>query len=248
MRFLTQPPPDALSAVVRELWFLDDDGALSAGLPKPHVELVVSLEGLHLWRATPDGPEHDYAQGWVTPLQQAPRYARSVGARRLMGARLEPRLATALFGPLPPGDGRPPPHLSALIGEDADRLRSTLMSAPDIDAVFDRFGAWLEAHITSRAAAIALCDRTLSQRSTRRLYAREVGVSPKRWQLLHRLDRVLRDPELTTAERSLAHLANDHGFADQPHFTREMLRLTGATPTRLRRRSHGTPPHLVRQE
>lgn len=248
MRFLTRPVSNALSPLVRELWLLEDDGALSAGLPKPYVELVISLEGRHWWRAERNRPERLYDTGWVTPLQTGPRYARADGRRRLIGARLEPWLATALFGRLPPGDGAPPPELSSLIGAEAEALRAELLSTGDVDQTFDRLDAWLEAHVAGRADAIRFCMEALSRRSERRRYARDVGVSPKRWQLLHRLDRVLRDPGLADGKRSLAHLAQDHGFSDQPHFSREMVRLTGVTPGRLRRRAGEGPPHLVRED
>ncbi|MCW0047683.1 helix-turn-helix domain-containing protein [Brevundimonas sp. BT-123] len=248
MAFRTCPPPLTLQPMVRELWLLNDGGEMSAGLPKPYVELVVSLTGRHWWRATPDGQEHLYTESWVTPLQDRPRYARAEGGRRLMGARLEPWLATALFGPLSPGDGRPPPKLHDLLGEDAASLRSALVEAPDEATAFERFGTWLERRVAESAADIAFCVDTLSDRSTRRRYAREIGVSPKRWRLLHRLDRVLRDPELARAGRSFAHLAQDHGFSDQAHLCRELMRLTGSTPSRLRRRDRNDPPHLVRQD
>ena len=248
MRFMTEQPPRSLAAVVRELWLLEDDGAMSAGLPKPYVELVVSLEGLHWWRAGPDEPEHPYAESWVTPLQNGPRYARADGGRRLIGARLEPWLASAIFGPLPPGDGHPPPQLVELIGADAITLRGVLLSAANEKLAFEQFASWLEAHISERAGAISFCVDALSERSTRRRYASAVGVSPKRWQLLHRLDRILRDPDLISPASSLAHLAQEHGFADQAHMSRELMRLTGASPSRLRRRDRRGPPHLVRQE
>lgn len=227
---------------------MDDDGALSAGLPKPYVELVVSLHGLHWWRAEPHGVEHRFEHSWVTPLQSAPRYARSDGARRLIGARLEPWLATALFGPLPPGDGRPPIRLTELIGQDAGALRESLLSATDEESAFEILGIWLEMQIRSRATAISFCLDALSERTARRRYARDVGVSPKRWQLLHRLDRLLRDPDSIASTKSLAHLAMAHGFADQSHMSRELLRMTGATASQLRRRNHHGPPHLIRQE
>lgn len=247
MRFLTHPAPESLKEVVRELWLLEDDGSMSAGLPKPYVELVVSLEGLHWWRADPGGPEYPYSESWITPLQEGPRYARSDGGRRLIGARLEPWLATGLFGALPPGDGQPPPMLGALIGEDAATLRVDLLRAADEAMAFEVLCAWLVTHVAGKAIAMSYCIDTWSKRTARRRCATDVGVSPKRWQLLHRLDRVLRDPELTMSTRSLAHLAQDHGFADQAHMTRQLQRLTGATPGSLRRRVHGGPPHLVRQ-
>lgn len=248
MRFVTRPPPSVLHTVIRELWLLEDDGAMSAGLPKPYVELVVSLSGVHWWRAAPDAVEHRYAESWLTPVQDGPRYARADGPRRLMGARLEPWLASALFGPLPPGDGRPPPCLDLLIGDEAAALRRTLMVAPNEPAAFEHFASWLETHVSTKAAAISFCVDTLSARTTRRRYAREMGISPKRWQLLHRLDSLLRDPDLGAKTKPLALLAQEHGFADQAHMSREMKRLTGASPGGLRRRDHRGPPHLVRQD
>lgn len=245
---MTKQPPRAIADVVRELWLLEDDGTMCAGLPKPYVELIVSLEGLHWWRAAPHEPEHRYAESWVTPLQDGPRYARADGGRRLIGARLEPWLASALFGPLPPGDGRPPPQLAELIGADAIALRRALLSAKDESLAFEQFASWLEAYISERADAISFCVNALSERSARRRCKRAVGVSPKRWQLLHRLDRILRDPDLISPASSLAHLAQEHGFADQAHMSRELMRLTGASPSRLRRRDRTGPPHLIRQE
>ncbi len=248
MRFLSQPPPAHLNAVLQEFWLLEDDGAPSAGLPKPYVELVVSLEGRHWWKAEPAQSEHLYVEGWVTPLQHGPRYARAEGCRRLVGARLEPWMATALFGRLPSGDGRPPPHLADLIGEEAGALKELLLSQPDEAALFACFTDWLHAFIGRRPVPASFSVEAASERSARRKYVREVGLSSKQWRLLHRLDRVLRDPNLTTSDRPLAHLAQEHGFSDQSHFTRDLVRLTGATPSRLRRRASDGPPHLLRQD
>lgn len=247
MLFVTQPPPERLRTAIAELWFLEDDGKMSAGLPKPYVELVVSLSGVHWWRAAPGAREYRYLEAWVTPLQQGPRFARAVGSRRLIGARLEPWVAATLFGTLPRGDGTPPPHLAKLIGRSARLLRHQLLKAQDLSARFDCLGNWLDERIfpdclTSNAATAKASARTL-----RRHFAREVGLSPKQWRLLHRLDSVLRDPSLADQNRPLAQLAHEHGYADQPHFNREISRLTGTTPGELRRRPAGCPPHLVRR-
>ncbi len=109
-RFITAAPPAAITQGVFELWQLEDDGRLHAGLPKPYVEVVVSLSGVHWWRPALEGAEHLYCDAWVTPIQSGSRYARAVGRGHLIGARLEPWAALALLGPLPPGDGTPPPR------------------------------------------------------------------------------------------------------------------------------------------
>jgi len=257
MRFVTCPARPAVAACVRELWLLEDDGTPHAGLPKPYVELVVSLSGLHFWRAEPEGAEHIYDHGWVTPLQDAPRHARSEGPRRLIGARLQPWAAVAMFGRLPAGDGGPPPRLRDVIGDEADALRVSILAARDEEAAFCAFQDWLEGRPELRAPAPDFDDLSglrafqmaaragVSARSLRRRFAADLGVSPKQWLRLHRLDKLLRDGDLRTGGEALAQLAQAHGFADQAHMTREVMALTGATPRKLRRNRAEAPPHLL---
>lgn len=256
IRFVTCPPPPGIARAIRELWILDDDGAPAAGLPKPYVELVVSLRGIHWWRSAPAAPEHRFVEGWVTPVQRGPRYARAVGRRHLIGARLEPWAAMALFGPLNAGIGAPPPLLKTLIGGEARRLRARLIAADGDAARFMLLGCWLgsqpilhesgplarEAHANVAALASALRQ---SPRSLRRRFARDAGVSPKTWLTLHRIDRVLRDPGLGDARRTLADLAYAHGYADQSHLSREIARWTGSKPSELRLRPGEVPPHFL---
>lgn len=256
LRFITSATPAPLIGAVQELWLLEDDGELHAGLPKPYVELVVSLSGVHYWRAGPEEPDHRFSSAWLTPLQEGPRYAWSEGPRRLIGARLEPWAAHAIFGLLPRGDGPPPPVLHSLIGDEADRLRASLMSAGDDETRFSRFAGWLSdrpAMRRARPAPTPAYDRTaslakalgVSARSLRRRFGAEFGMAPKRWLRLKRLDCVLRELGSGDGDASLADVAQAHGFADQAHLTRELADLTGATPTVLKRRAAGTPPHLL---
>ena len=256
--FITAAPPAAIAQGVFELWQLEDDGRLHAGLPKPYVEVVVSLSGLVWWRPAMEGAEHLYCDAWVTPIQSGPRYARAVGRRHLIGARLEPWAALALFGPRPPGDGTPPPRLAELWGADEERALVGALRAAGSDAArFALFGRWLAdqsalggerpdfgaladaARAGSLAEALGVHPRTL-----RRNFARAAGLSPKRWLRLHRLDAVLRRSGAGGAEQSLADLAQEMGYADQAHLTRDVAALTGATPAALQRRGPSLPPHL----
>lgn len=255
MRFVTSPPPEALQGSVRELWQLEDDGGFHAGLPKPWVELVVSLAGVHWWRSAPAGREHRFVEGWVTPIQTGPRHARAVGRRALIGARLEPWAARALFGPLPPGDGAPPPRLRALIGPEARTLRRRLLAARGEAERFATLAEWLLAQPALLRAGVDMrplprardlaSAMAVSARSLRRRFAAEIGMPPKRWLELHRLDAVLRALREADDVAPLADIAVRHGFADQAHLSREVGRWTGATPRRLQRRAAGLPPHLL---
>lgn len=259
MQFVTHASSPTISDHVLEMWMLEDNGRCHAGLPKPYVELVVSLSGEHWWRASDQGSEHRYVDAWVTPLQRAPRHARAVGRRHLIGARLNPWSATALFGPLPLGDGTPPPRLASLIGKEAAQLRSWLLEAIDDDSRFARFSDWLcekltrvdnqlryppiELDIVSVAELAKSFDVT--PRSLRRRFAREIGLSPKQWLKLCRLDGVLRDAALGDRTAALAGVALEHGFADQAHLARDIAHLAGTTPATLRRRGLEMPPHLL---
>ncbi len=59
----------------------------------------------------------------------------------------------------------------------------------------------------------------------------EVGLTPKEFARLMRLQATLRALDLTP---SLSALAADAGFSDQAHATRELQRSTGLTPASLR--------------
>jgi AraC-like DNA-binding protein len=258
MRFETHPPPAEVSVAVREMWLLTDDGRPCVGLPKPHVELVISLSGVHWWRPARAAAEQRYVVGWLTPLQSAPRYARAAGRRHLIGARLEPWAATALFGPY--RVDTPPVPLTGLVGAEAGRLRAELRRQPSDDERFAALGAWLAAQPALRetppppSADVAeprvgrlAATMRLSPRTLRRRFAQQVVVGPKRWLQLRRLDAVLRDDALFDPAETFAAVAAAHGFADQAHLAREIARFTGATPTELRSRARDAPPHFLPQ-
>lgn len=72
----------------------------------------------------------------------------------------------------------------------------------------------------------------LDPASVSRGFARAYGVSPKRFRLELRTRTAVR--ALAGWRGTLAELAADHGFADQAHFARAALALTGFTPSQLR--------------
>ncbi len=70
----------------------------------------------------------------------------------------------------------------------------------------------------------------VTARQLRRMLVAEVGLAPKVFQRVLRMQRFL-----AASERlgGLANAAADAGYADQPHMTREVRSLAGVTPTRL---------------
>lgn len=84
----------------------------------------------------------------------------------------------------------------------------------------------LTTHPVNRAAdALGLTSRQL-----RRVLAAEIGIAPKAFQRVLRMQRFM-----AAAERldGLANAAAEAGYSDQAHMTREVRSLAGLTPTRL---------------
>ncbi|MFW5418416.1 AraC family transcriptional regulator [Nocardiopsis sp. CNT-189] len=72
----------------------------------------------------------------------------------------------------------------------------------------------------------------LSERQLRRLLLDHTGLGPRALQRVARLQRFLRAAD-TAPARPLADLAVAAGYADQPHLTREVRRMSGLTPAAL---------------
>lgn len=81
------------------------------------------------------------------------------------------------------------------------------------------------------AAAVGLTSRQL-----RRVLVTEVGLAPKVFQRVLRMQRFVTAAELSA---ELASAAVDAGYADQSHMTREVRSLAGLTPTRLLQERRG---------
>ena len=88
------------------------------------------------------------------------------------------------------------------------------------------------------AAGLGVLPRTL-----RRRFTAQVGLSPKRFARVQRLQRVVRD--LDGLDRvDWAAVAARHGYADQPHLVDEFRQLGGVTPTQYLRSRMNGPNHL----
>jgi AraC-like DNA-binding protein len=145
-------------------------------------------------------------------------------------------------------------ELDQLWGRDGSVLRERLLEAPTpaeklrvLDAVLvehfvhrdapdpaiDRAASLLErgASIAAVASHVGVLSKTL----TRRFHA-SVGLTPKRYSRVRRLQRVLgaiRDPR----DVDWCETAVTHGYADQAHLVHDFRELTGITPTAYRPRS-----------
>jgi AraC-like DNA-binding protein len=88
------------------------------------------------------------------------------------------------------------------------------------------------------AAGLGVLPKTL-----RRRFTAQVGLNPKRFARVQRLQRVVRDID-GLGEVDWATVAARHGYADQPHLVDEFRQLAGVTPTGYLRSRVNGPNHL----
>ena len=92
--------------------------------------------------------------------------------------------------------------------------------------------------VSKVAADLGVLSRTL-----RRRFTAQVGLGPKRFARVQRLQRVVRDLD-GRAQVDWAAVAARHGYADQPHLAEEFRQLVGVTPTEYLRSRIDGPNHL----
>ncbi|MGY1775647.1 helix-turn-helix domain-containing protein [Geodermatophilus sp. SYSU D00804] len=138
------------------------------------------------------------------------------------GARLAARVRAAMAA----DPHSPAAHAEARAAYD-DALRRFL-PVDEEGALVDRLVALVESR-PDLTRVDQLCAETgLSERALQRLVSRRLGLTPKWLVQRRRLQEAagrLRDRTAT-----LAGVAADLGYADQPHLTRDFARVTGMTP------------------
>ncbi|MEO3849350.1 helix-turn-helix domain-containing protein [Streptomyces sp. B8F3] len=118
-----------------------------------------------------------------------------------------------------------------------------------LDVLVEAMGTWLRAGAGSPDTTLATAwDRLqrpgrripiptlaarlgVSRRSLELVFRREIGMSPGRVARIARLQHAV--GRLAGPSHDLAAIAATCGYADQPHFTRDVRELTGLTPTAL---------------
>ncbi len=95
------------------------------------------------------------------------------------------------------------------------------------------------APVSQVASRLRLMPRTL-----RRRFSNQVGITPKRFARVHRLQRVLRAIRQSTAPDWCA-LAAEHGYTDQAHLIHDFRDLAGITPAGYKPQSSRRNNHVL---
>jgi AraC-like DNA-binding protein len=246
------PVPEALGRHVACFWRLTDEapsGDTQTIYPDGHCELMVHLAAPPDCWDTRQGWHHQAPDSFAAQRLSAVRL-RGIGRIDCLGLRLKPEASAVLGTDILQGAREQIVDLAAI---DADFSRSfraatqaflagreaglwdfvaARITCLNIDEAIAQVVAEIRAHggalrIGSLARGVGLSERSLQTR-----FLRAVGLTPKEFARLMRLQATLRALEGTT---SLTELAADRGFADQAHASRELRRVTGLAPAKLRR-------------
>ncbi len=246
VRYAEYPPAPRLAALVERFWFLDGDaaGAADAIIPDGRVELVVHYGG-PIWRhrhgADPVRQPSALLVGqMLEPVVLAPHGYTAVAA-----IRMRPAAARAFLGF----------SMRDVAGEFVDlesihpsirAVRDRLGEARDDPARIRALEAWL-ATLTCRAprrhvegvvetilqsGGRAAIDRVafgtgVSVRQLERQFQQDVGLPPKAFSRIVRLQAALRR---IREGRPLSDVALACGYYDQAHMTRDFRQLAAMSP------------------
>jgi AraC-like DNA-binding protein len=243
MDYREQPPPAALTGLVKAWWSLDAGGEAGSELrhlatPDGCVEIIRRLRGRSCWG---EAQPACFAVGLI----DKPEAFTVSGDARFVAVRLWP-WAWSLFSDTAVGTIR------GTWGSIGDPRLERLCEALPVPAA-----GTLETWQSREAAALAAMGRIiltassvaeigarsgLAPRALQRWFAQHVGLAPRTYLRLLRFQRAF---ETLPEETSLAGHAAEHGFADQAHMARNFSSLAGV-PARTARR-HATGPFLSRK-
>lgn len=256
------PPPGDLAPWVFGFVQRDDThgGRVVVVLPETRASIQVMVgddywlreQSINTWRTVPRaglwGPRYNWAYGFAA--RKIKVFAVGLtpdGAKALTGLR-----ATNLLNAVLPAERVSPIDFSVVAGDSFETWRVRITGA--LRRHFRGVGrdniAWDEAlHVLATSAGGAIREAAaptgLSERQFRRLFRDRYGVSPKRYQRVLRVDRLLR--QLHPAPWEADALIDDPiAFADQPHVIREFKAMTGMTPMSYVRRKAAENDRVVR--
>jgi AraC-like DNA-binding protein len=245
--------PPALARFVELIW--ESEGTVTEDLDRhfPHgrIELLLNLGGGRFDLVEPTGSPR-FRSTWVCGMQLGPTVTKQPRTHRVMGIRLHPAGAYALFATPLRTITNLVVELRDLVGPTADELVERCREAAAPEARFRLAAewiaarvrdalpvqpavAWAAAQIESRHGDIAIAqlrgETGLSKTRLAAAFREQIGVSPKLFARIVRFRRALAMVE--SGPTSLADVALAAGYYDQPHFNAEFREMSGLTPGEL---------------
>ncbi|QOY91016.1 helix-turn-helix transcriptional regulator [Paludibaculum fermentans] len=259
MRYEEHRPSPALSAAVDCYWSLEGsgDGSVQPILPDGHCEAVFHLADPPQ-RLLSGGTAARQPRGlWIGQmessvlLQPGPRL-------RVFGIRFRPAGAWMLTGWHQAETTGHILPLDDVWGAQLGELLGNARGTAERIAVADRFlparlrkpvPAMVEAALRQPRLRVEEIARQAgcSRRQLERLFQAQVGLSPKSWTRIRRMQHSLHLRRLHPGW-NWARIAAEAGYFDQAHMNSDYLSLAGAPPARLVESLPGMGEHLARPD
>jgi AraC-like DNA-binding protein len=242
-------PAEALRRHVRCFWIVENgaaelaDAALQRVLPDGCMDIIVARHG---------GTDEERDAFAITAVGAMTRYLDATPLPMRLGVRFQPGMAAPFLRASGPAIRDLEVPLEDLWGREGHRLLGRIArasSTSDRVAVLD---GWLRERLASApcedADVLAVVHDILarggggpvraamraslrSERQLRRTFESAVGLSPKRFARIVRMQDALR--RSTARPARWVDVALDAGYYDQAHMIAEFRMLTGRTPTEL---------------
>jgi len=232
--------PDPPIPGVQSLWSVDADtrSFREKVLPRATVEWMFNLApGEHHILDYAGKQRSRHRDIWISGLQRECLYIESPDPPRFIAASLHPAYAAALTGVNAKS-------FTDTVLEHPNPALSTKLNANDPFQTLDTFLRQLHPQVNPailQAADTILAsggvapirqigkDLGISQKHLIELFTRTVGLTPKRFARLIRLERAVAQSQTEAVNWTL--VAHECGYHDQSHFIREFKRFTGVTPS-----------------
>ncbi len=243
--------PELLPFIERT-WASDTSSAprIERVLPTGAMHLVLRFAEAPLRLVQPDGRVIEVGPSVVGGARSS-FYARELGGHsRSVGAMLKPGVTRSLFGVSAAELAERHTPLDLLWGRHAQLLLDRIASARDPLATFE--SALVERLRTFTLEPFALSARgvpvaELARRSgySHRVFTEKfrahVGLAPKAFAKVQRFQGAV---ALLRTPRSLADVAFEAGYADQPHLCRDFAEMAGLSPAAYRRIAPASANHV----
>ena len=269
MRILSQKPGPPLDVWVRSVWYFEGrelEHDLERVIPDGCMQLLVNLveDELRWWDGSNPGktPPQRVSGGAVSGSFSAPIAINTAEQRAITGVTFVPGGAAAFLGVGAHDFANKHVAFSDLpaLRSLRDRLLETwaIGSSQVLDTwmnfLNDQFNPQrLEhVHIARRLLEDGLKVQetadamSISVRKLRHDFRAAVGLSPKKYARIHRLQCLLEDIAAdATTQRNWADLAHAYGYYDQAHFAHGFSQLTGVAPAAYRPRHADDWNHMI---
>lgn len=261
--------PPMLAQAVSLVWSFDGvvHTARERVFPDGAVELIVQLGARHR-SVLDDGFRNGYPALCFSGLRSAPEVVEAPEGRTVVvGVRLTPLGAQAVLRGAHTEAGNLTLDLEAALGAAARELADALADARGPVAQLQAAARWVAARCRAappadpsvawvcaqiecsrgRVPIGALCERAgLSPTRLPARFKAQVGVTPKHYARIARFRHALELLGHAPAAPSLAAVAADAGYADQPHFNAEFRAFAGMSPgAYLQARRYPNSPSLA---